>query len=148
MATRPDASALKRLADHVKARRAELRMHKIDVVREAGLTPITYYKIENGDPVRETTYAKIEPVLRWAVGSCLAVLGGGEPTLAEPMGASGAYYSPVTPGDLEHRVGQAVTNAAIAVTDLPAPQIRALKQAVVDELLGRGAGKENRERQA
>lgn len=134
MAKRPDPTALQRLADQVKARRAELLMSKIDVVRQAGLTPITYSKIETGESVRDVTYAKVEPVLGWAQGSCQAILGGTQPTCLEPSPRAGAYYSPITPGDLEGAVEQAVQDAAVAVTNLPASQIRALKQRVVDEL--------------
>ncbi|MGK5730236.1 helix-turn-helix domain-containing protein [Streptomyces sp. URMC 124] len=138
MATRPTPTALKRLGDRVTARRAQLNLPKAAVAEQAGLTAKTYYKIENGEWVRETTYAKVEPVLQWAHGSCLAILGGAEPVIAEPTGAPGVYLSPILPGDLERLVEQAVQNAAIAVTNLPASEIRALKQRVVDELRSEG----------
>ncbi|MEV8474906.1 hypothetical protein [Streptomyces sp. NPDC051173] len=134
MATRPDKAARLRLAALITARRVELGMHKIGVARAAELTITTYSKLEDGDSVRDVTYGKIEPVLSWAPGTCRSVLEGAAPTVVEPAPAAGAYYSPVNPGDLERDVEQAVTNAAIAVTEMAAPEIRKLKQRVVEEL--------------
>ncbi|MFI0915209.1 hypothetical protein [Streptomyces abikoensis] len=138
MATRPDRSDLHRLADLIQARRVELGMHKIDVARAAELTITTYNKVEAGEPVRDVTYGKVEPVLRWATGTCRSILDGAPPTTMEPSVVPGAFYSVISPGDLEREVARAVQEAAVAVTNMPASEIRELKQRVIEELRQRG----------
>ncbi len=109
-------------------------MNKSDVAKAADITINTYMKIEDGKPVRDLTYSKIETVLQWALGSCQEALRGGDPTVAEKL-TDGVVVSPMTDDDLEGDVGQAVTNAAIAVADsMSAADIRELKQRVIDEL--------------
>lgn len=133
-----DDTALHRLADHIRRRRVELGMNKIDVAKAADITINTYMKLEDAKPVRDLTYGKVETVLQWASGSCQEVLRGGDPTVAERMTDS-VVTSPVTNDDLEGDVGQAVTNAAIAVADgMSAADIRKLKQHVIDDLRRRG----------
>lgn len=131
-------TALRRLADHVRRRRVEQGMNKIDVAKAAEITINTYMKVEDAKPVRDLTYGKIETVLQWAPGSCQEVLRGGDPTVTVPL-TDNAVASPVTSDDLEDDVSQAVTNAAIAVADgMSAADIRKLKQRVIDELRRRG----------
>ncbi len=128
-----DAAALHRLADYIRRRRVELNMNKIDVAKAADITPNTYTKVEDGKPVRALTYGKIEAVLQWASGSCQEVLRGREPTQTERL-TDGVVTSPVTNGDLEGDIEQAVANATIAVADgMSAADIRKLKQRVIDE---------------
>ncbi|MEU5016407.1 hypothetical protein AB0G60_03125 [Streptomyces angustmyceticus] len=128
-----DDTALRRLADHVKRRRVGLGMNKIDVAKAADITINTYMKIEDGKPLRDLTYGKVEAALDWAAGSCQEVLRGGEPTPIQGL-EEGVATSPVTDSDLEGDVGQAVTNALIGVADdMSAADIRALKQRVIDE---------------
>ncbi|MEV7466218.1 hypothetical protein AB0O20_06835 [Streptomyces kronopolitis] len=128
-----DDTALRRLADHIRQRRVELGMNKIDVAKAADITINTYMKLEDGRPVRDLTYGKVETVLNWAAGSCQEVIRGGEPTPVQGL-EEGVATSPVTDADLEGDVGQAVTNALIGVADdMSAADIRALKQRVVDE---------------
>lgn len=136
MAPPQDVSALKRLADLVIKRRSELGMHKVDVARAAKMQVNTYSKVEDGQPARSTTYARIEPILGWATGSCMDILSGAAaPTLIEGT-PSGAVISPVRAEDLAQDVGKIVQDAAIAISDsLTSAEIRALKQRVVDELL-------------
>jgi hypothetical protein len=114
-------------------------MNKIDVARDADITINTYMKVEDGRLVRDLTYGKVETVLQWAPGSCHEVLRGGVPTVSVST-TDNAAISPVTAGDLEDDVAQAVTNAAVTVADgMSAADIRKLKQRVIDELrrLGR-----------
>ncbi|MGW1071505.1 hypothetical protein [Streptomyces sp. NPDC002537] len=138
MTTSPDVPALDQLAALITQRRLQLGLNKIDVARAANLTITTYSRLEDGKSVRDATYGKVEPVLGWASGSCLAVLGGALPASIEPLTAAGAYLSPIAPGDLARDVEQAVQDAAVAVTEMSAAEIRALKQRVVDELRRRG----------
>ncbi|MFJ5588404.1 helix-turn-helix domain-containing protein [Streptomyces noursei] len=129
-----DENALQSLADVVRRRRLELDLNKIDVAKSAKITIKTYMKIEDGQPLRDVTYGKIEKALGWAPGSTQEVLRGRRPTVVEHL-ADGVVVSPVGEEELEADVAQAVTNAAIAVADtLSASDIRKLKQAVIEEL--------------
>ncbi|WP_411130100.1 hypothetical protein [Streptomyces sp. x-19] len=134
MPTPADENALHRLADAARRRRIELDLNKIDVANSAGIAINTYMKIEDGKPLRDVTYGKIERALGWAPGSTREVLRGRQSTVVEHL-TDGVVVSPVTEEELEADVAQAVTNAAIAVADtLSASDIRKLKQAVIDEL--------------
>lgn len=138
MAPPYDEGALQRLATLVTQRRADLKMSKIDVARAAEIQINTYSKVEDGKPVRAVTYGKIEAVLQWAGGSCLDILRGATAATLIEDTPSGAVISPVRAEDLAEDVGNAVQDAAIAVSDdLTAAQIRLLKQQVVDEVLTR-----------
>lgn len=133
-----DDTALHRLADHIRRRRVDLGMNKIDVAKAADITINTYMKLEDGRAVRDLTYGKVEGVLQWASGSCRQVLRGGDPTIADRL-TDGAVASPVTSDDLEGDIGRAVTDAAIAISDgMSAADIRELKQRVIEELRRRG----------
>ncbi|MGY1439463.1 helix-turn-helix domain-containing protein [Streptomyces reniochalinae] len=139
MPSTADQAALTRLADLVARRRTELGLTQIATAREAGLTKTTYRQVEAGHSVRDSTYGKLEPALGWAAGSCSEVLQGGDPVVISPS-VNGAVVTSVAVENLDDNdVGQAVQNAAIAVTDLPAPDIRKLTQRVLEEL--RRAGK-------
>lgn len=139
MAPPHDESALQRLATLVIQRRSSLGMNKIDVARAAQIQINTYSKVEEGKSVRPVTYGKIEPVIGWARGSCLDILrGAAGATLIEP-GTPGFAVSPVREDDLAADVASAVQEAAISVSDsLTAPEIRALKRRVLEELVKRG----------
>lgn len=138
MAPRHDEDALQRLASLIIKRRSELKLHKVDVARRAGLQVNTYSKVEDGLPVRETTYTKIEPVLEWAAGSCLDILSGATAaTLVEPA-TPAAVFSPVRAEDLAEDVGDVVQDAAVAISDtMTAAEIRELKRQVVEKVLER-----------
>ena len=140
MASPADKASLSRLADLVVRRRTALGLTKISVANAAGITITTYRQVEGGQSVRDTTYGKIEGALGWAAGSCMEVLRGSAPAVIEP-GENGSVVSPVTEDDLAGAVDRAVSEAAIATTELGAAEIRKLKQRVLDEL--RRAGKLN-----
>jgi hypothetical protein len=74
-------SDLPRLATLVKQRRLGLRLARKAAADAAGVSKDTWRRVEEGEPVREMSYAKIEPILKWTPGSCLAILAGGEPEL-------------------------------------------------------------------
>ncbi|MFE9432917.1 hypothetical protein [Streptomyces sp. NPDC006640] len=139
MAPPYDESALQRLADQIAQRRADLNMNKIDVARAAEIQINTYSKVEDGKPVRLTTYGSIERVLGWAPGSCVDILRGATAATVIDGGSPGAVFSPIQAGDLADDVAEAVQNAAIAVSDsLTAAEIRRMKLLVVEELVKRG----------
>ena len=73
------ADARERLGTLVARRRAELRLMVKPAARAAGINNATWKKVEDGLPVRDVTYAAVESALRWELGSCQAVLKGGDP---------------------------------------------------------------------
>jgi hypothetical protein len=77
-----DGPGLERLAAHVTARRAALRLSKDGAAAKAQISRITWRKVEDARPVRDTMYAAVEDALDWKPGSVAAVLAGDEPTLA------------------------------------------------------------------
>ncbi|MER6098419.1 hypothetical protein ABT154_21675 [Streptomyces sp. NPDC001728] len=127
------------LAKAVKKRRIELALGYKRAANDAGIAPDTWKRIETGLPVREISYAKVDPVLHWAPGSCTAVLDGRSPVLVAPMeGEAGVSISPMPPEALE-TVKDVVQLAAIATTSgLTADEIRALSEKVVRDLKEKG----------
>ncbi|WP_318205321.1 hypothetical protein [Streptomyces sp. SCL15-4] len=73
---------LDRLAKHVKAHRLAQYPSRDTAAATAGVTRNTWKRVEEGEPVRESTYAKVDKALGWAIGSCTAITEGGEPVLA------------------------------------------------------------------
>lgn len=139
MAPPQDERALQRLATLVTRRRADLGMNKIDVARAAQLQINTYSKVEDGKPVRLTTYARIEPILGWAHGSCSDILDGAPAATVVEKRPGGAVVSDVQAGDLAADIANAVQNAAVSVSDsLTAGEIREMKRRVLDELMRQG----------
>jgi DNA-binding XRE family transcriptional regulator len=135
MTAHHDAEPLRRLAGLIAQRRVDLGMNKIDMARTAGLTITTYSKVEAGLSVRDVTYAKIEPILGWALGSCRAVLDGGEPVPVSSSEVPGVVIAAIPEEDLS----QAVTSAMVAVADnLTAAEIREISRRAMEELKRRG----------
>ncbi|MFK0182499.1 hypothetical protein ACIQVR_41855 [Streptomyces xanthochromogenes] len=132
---------LGRLASQVKARRLELGPVPLKKAAEnAGISKDTWMRVEAGKPVRDMNYAKIEPVLEWAPGSCVAVAEGRSavpvaPSRAEP----GVSISVLQPEHVDDEVREVVQLAAIATTSgLTADEIRALSDRVAKDLRTRG----------
>lgn len=100
---------LARLAGRVKAHRLELFPSRKAAADVAGISKDTWQRVEEGMEVRESTYAKIDRVLGWAIGSCVAITVGGEPVLADTPGgngsaeAAGAELSSPVPADVVKR---------------------------------------------
>lgn len=127
---------LDRLAAVVKARRLELGLARNKTAQAIGISKDTWQRVEDGKPVREMNYAKIDPALGWAVGSCTAILDGGEPVVAEESKEKpGAILARAPKRDLdEATLVQAVQSASIAVTDMTAAEIRKLSARIVKDL--------------
>ncbi|WP_327160477.1 hypothetical protein [Streptomyces zaomyceticus] len=127
------------LARAVKKRRIELGLGYKKAAKDAGIAPDTWKRIETAQPVRELSYAKVDPVLQWAPGSCTAVLAGRTPVPVTPMeGHPGVSISPVPPEALDS-AKDTVQLAAIATTSgLTADEIRALSERVVADLKEKG----------
>lgn len=103
----------------------------------------TWRKVEgltdDGRPrkVRDTSYAKVDRALLWAVGSCLDILAGRDPVEAD-VSQSGIQRAQVSPADIEAEVSLSVETVSIRTTEMTAPQIRALAAGVVEDLRRRG----------
>lgn len=130
---------LPRLARAVKQRRLALGLARLKAAREASISKDTWKRVEEGKPVREMTYAAIDPVLGWAVGSCDSIRAGGSPTVVAPSGADPAVtladISDVGRGSTVRRI---VESASIATTNLPADEIRELSERIVGDLRREG----------
>lgn len=127
------------LAEAVKNRRIELGLGYKIAAKQAGISPSTWKRIEIAEPVRELSYAKVDPVLQWAPGSCAAVLQGKSPIPVTPSeDAPGISFSPVPPEALA-AAKDVVQLATIATTSgLTAEEIRALSERVVADLKEKG----------
>lgn len=79
MATRD----LSRLAKQVKAHRLELYPSRLAAAQVAGISKDTWQRVEEGEEVRESTYAKVDKALGWARRSCLAITEGGNPVFVD-----------------------------------------------------------------
>lgn len=80
------------LADRVKARRGTRRLSKDKAAELAGMSPVTWTRVEDGLAVRVLTYAGVEKVLSWPGGSIQAYLDSGdaEPLVVDDPEATGA----------------------------------------------------------
>lgn len=131
------------LARIAKRRRAELGLALNDVNAKAGgLSNRTWQRVEKGLEIRETNYVKIDGLLRWAPGSCLRVLDGGEPIpvsdLDEPA-AAGVQKSPMTQDVREEKVRATVQLALIATAKgTTAEEIREMSERIARDLLEQG----------
>lgn len=124
------------LATSVRERRLELGLGIAAAAARAGMSKDTWRRIEEGAQVRETSYAKIDPALGWASGSCRGVLeGAGDPIEVNSISANGGVIVRIPDAEL----GKAITGAMVAVADtMTAAEIREVSRKVVDELKQRG----------
>ncbi|MFI8300048.1 helix-turn-helix domain-containing protein [Streptomyces nigra] len=123
MATRD----LARLAQRVKAHRLELYRSRLAAADAAGISKDTWRRVEEGEEVRDATYAKIDKALGWMVGSCLLIAEGGSPILADEAGR---------PDEVPPLTESEIRDAAFAVATkrLPTAPIGDVR-AFVDELV-------------
>lgn len=132
-----------RLAQAAKRRRAELGLALNDKNAKAGgLSNRTWQRVEKGLEIRETNYVKIDRLLEWAPGSCIAILDGGEPTPVSDMkepDASRVQKSPLPQEVVDEEVRDAVQLALIATAKgTTAEEIREMSERVVRDLRERG----------
>ncbi|NUL13266.1 hypothetical protein [Streptomyces lunaelactis] len=133
--------ALARLAQAVKARRLEVHPSRLAAAQAAGVSKDTWQRVEDGLPVRDVSYAKMESVLGWALGSCVAVAEGGEPVSVKYVEGGGetAMVSQIPAAWLEGELQEAIQSSAMATTpNLTVREIRDLSDKVVEELRKRG----------
>lgn len=135
---------LPRLAKAVTKRRTELKLGVETAAKAANMSKDTWYKVEGSpsrpvQPVRDTTYARVDEVLLWATGSCVAIAEGGQPVPIEHAEASGSViFADLSKEQLGEEVQIALNEAAIATTNLPAEEIRKLSQRALEALKRRG----------
>lgn len=137
-----DLRDLDRLARAAKARRLELGLARNKTAAEIGISKHTWKRVEEGQPIRDVLYTKIDAALGWAPGSCILVAEGGDPIPSEPSDdLEGARIStvvePLGP-DAGEEVKRAVQVASLGTTNLSADEIRALSDRVVEDLRKRG----------
>ena len=128
---------LGRLAKAVKARRLEVHPSRLAAAKAAGVSKDTWQRVEEGREVREVSYAKMDPALSWAPGSCVAVAEGGEPVPVEYIETDGgaSMVSQIPATWLEGELPEVIQSSAMATTPgLTVREIRALSDQVLKEL--------------
>lgn len=130
--------ALQNLAVLVRARRTALQLSLDEAARRAVwpdgkvMSNATWKRVEEAKGVRDTTYVRVDAVLGWAPGSCLAILNGSTAAPVAGEVVDGARVSNLP--DVE-TVRIAVQSAVIAtVPELTGTQIKALSDQVVADL--------------
>ncbi len=82
-----------RLADAIEKRRLDLDLTWKELAELAGISTTTLENIRRGRLPRARTRRRIEDALGWEHGSINAVLGGGQPTVAEQGSPEDEQYS-------------------------------------------------------
>lgn len=132
MATR-DLQRLQRLGARVKSHRLQQYASRDAAAAAAEISKDTWQRVEEGRPVRESSYAKIDGALGWAVGSCLVIADGGEPILA------GEDADPAASRPTEEEVRKLAFEAATATMPAaPVGEIQAFVDRLVKDLRGVG----------
>lgn len=130
-----------RLAKTARERRLELSLALNDKnAKAAGTSKGPWQRVEKGMPIRVTNYAKIDGLLKWAPGSCIAVLEGREPIATRPAkDTPGADISDRPVRDLDDEARDVIRLATIATTKgLTSEEIRDLSDRAVRDLKKRG----------
>lgn len=138
---RADERHYERLATLARRRRAELGLALNDKNAKAGgLSNRTWQRVEKGLEIRETNYVKVDGLLKWAPGSCLKVLEGGDPVpVGDVTGAPDVQKSAVPQDVIDKSALDTVQLALIATAKgTPAEEIRAMSERVVRDLRERG----------
>ncbi|KIF02243.1 hypothetical protein PL81_31250 [Streptomyces sp. RSD-27] len=133
---------LDRLAKVVKTRRLELYPSRLAAAQAADISKDTWRKVEEGEPVREVSYARIDSALSWATGTCVHISEGGEPVVTHlgdgPDGHS-VMTTEIPPSLLPEDVRDIIRDSAMATTpNLTVREVRELQERVVAELRERG----------
>lgn len=136
------AQHLQRLAALVAQRRAQLRLKKQEAPTVCDLSYMTYWKIEDGQSVRPSSYHKLEVGFGFRAGSCKAVLDGSSDSVFLEDGtqliASGQIRD-FKSGDLEEEIDRAFDKSAqLTAPDITLSQAKAIKEDMLRELRERG----------
>lgn len=134
-------SDLDRLAAAAQKRRRDLGLALNDKnAKAAGTSKGTWQRVEKGLPIRVTNYVKIDGLLQWAPGSCVAIIEGGEPITADPMKSNpDVVVSEIPPEMIDDEARDIVRLVAVATTTgLTTEEVRELSNKVVRELREHG----------
>lgn len=92
----------------------------------------TWHRVEDGAPVRDTTYSRIDQVLDWPPGTCAAILAGEEAGPERTESAAGGRIS--RPELTAEALRRAVTDATIGtMPGATGAEIAALAERAVEE---------------
>ena len=140
--TEPATEHLQRLAALVAQRRAQLRLKKQEVPTVVDLSYMTYWKIEAGQPVRPSSYEKLEVGFDFRAGSCKAVLDGSSDSVVLNDGTeliAGSQIRNFKSPDLAEEVDRAFGLAAqLTAPNMTLSEARAMKEEMLRELRDRG----------
>lgn len=130
---------LEGLAKAVRAARLALHPSRLAAAQAAGISKDTWKRVEEGEEVREVSYAKIETALRWPIGTC-ADIAAGAPTPTPTAPDDSAEVTVRTADEVDEEVRDIVQLSAIATTPgLTGEEIRKLSDRIARDL--RAAGK-------
>lgn len=130
-----------RLAVLARKRRADLGLAlNDDNAKAGGVSKGTWQRIEKGLPIRDTNYVKIDGLMRWAPGSCIAVIEGRDPVPVDDIpGAPNAQKSAIPREAVEGEARDVVQLALIATAKgTTVEEIREMSERVVRDLRERG----------
>lgn len=125
-----------RLAAAARERRLQLSLALNDAnAKGAGTSKGTWQRVERGEPIRVTNYAKIDALLGWAPGSCIAILEGREPITSRPAEDADAVISERPVRDLDEEARKVIRLALLATAKgLTADEIRDYSDRAVHDL--------------
>jgi hypothetical protein len=136
------ATHLRKLAVLVMQRRVALGItDKRVAAKRCVLSVTTYSKVEKGEPVTDTSYAKLEAGFGLLSGSCRAVLEGADSiTLQDGRRLiESAQIVRFDPGKLKAELRQAVTRSAgVVAPDLTLGQVDAMYEGLIKQLQEQG----------
>jgi DNA-binding XRE family transcriptional regulator len=136
------ARHLQRLAALVAQRRAQLDLTKEEAARTCGIAYMTYWKVEDGQSVRASTYAKLEVGLSMRAGSCKAVIEGSADSVVLEDGTElieGGQITRLDPDTLEASLRDAVRHGAtLTVPGVTLGEVEAMNARIMEELRRRG----------
>jgi hypothetical protein len=137
------ARHLQKLAALVTQRRVALGLRSKEAGAKAcGIAVMTYRKVEDGQPVTDTTYAKLEIGFGMRPGSCKVVLEGADSITLEDgteLIEGGQIRDFVNSGVLEEEVDRAFDKSAqLAAPHLTLSESQAIKRGMLEYLRERG----------
>jgi transcriptional regulator with XRE-family HTH domain len=132
---------LQRLAALVAQRRAQMNLTMEDAAKACGIAYATYWKIENAQDVRRSTYAKVEVAYGMHAGSCRAILDGAE-SIVLADGSELIEHGQIRDfksRQLEEEVDRAFDKSAqLTAPHLTLSEAKAMKDEMLRELRERG----------
>ncbi|MEU8525313.1 helix-turn-helix transcriptional regulator [Streptomyces sp. NPDC048629] len=129
-----------RLAQAVHRRRTELGLPLKRAANMAGVSPDTWRRVERAEPVRDLSFAKMDPVLQWATGSCIAVLEGRSAVPTKPSESNpDVSISTIPPEALTEEARDVVKLATLATAKgMTIEEVLELSERIVADLKKHG----------